>query len=116
MSENPDEKIAEKFFETMSASGKSGFITGLIEKKMGDGFIKNKMKTLFNPSLHAINTKNPTFREILDKDNAAIAEANEKSSKLIKSLVSNFLGDEKKSDGGESSGIGSFFTSALSLL
>lgn len=116
MNETPNEKIAEKFFESMSATGKSGFITGIIEKKMGDGFIKDKMKALFNPALPAINTENPSFRETLDADNAAKAEANEKSAKLIKTLISGFLGDEKKSDGGEGGGIGSFFKNALSLL
>lgn len=116
MSESPNEKIAEKFLERTSVTGKSGFITGLIEKKMGEGFIKNKMQALFNPNLPAINTNVPSFREKLDSDNASIAEANEKSSRLIKTLVSGFLGDEKKSENVEGGGIGSFFKSALSLL
>ena len=116
MSENPNERVAEKFFESMSAEGKAGFITGFIEKKMGEGFIKNKMHAIFNPSLPAIDVRNAGFRERLDADNAAIAEANEKSSKLIKTLVSSFLSDERKPDDGSSVGIGSFFKNALSLL
>ena len=116
MSENPNERVAEKFFESMSAEGKAGFITGFIEKKMGEGFIKNKMHAIFNPSLPAIDVRNAGFRERLDADNAAIAEANEKSSKLIKTLVSSFLSDERKPDDGSSGGIGSFFKNALSLL
>ena len=116
MSENPNEKIVEKFLESINPSGKSGFITGLIEKKMGEGFIKDKMKALFNPALFAINTDNPGFREILEKDNAAIAEANEKSAKLIKTLISSFISNEKKSDNSDGGGIGNFFKNALSIL
>lgn len=116
MSETPNEKIAEKFFESMNSTGKSSFVTSLIEKKMGDGFIKNKTEALFNPTLRAISTKNPRFREILAADNAAAADANEKSSKLIKTLISGFAHDEKKSADGEGGGISSFFKNALSLL
>lgn len=119
MNEMPNEKIAESFFESITSGGKGSFVINLIEKKMGEGFIKSKITSLFNPSLAAISTSTPSFEEILASDNKKIAEANEKDAKLFKTLSSKFLSDEKSSfdkDETSSSKIGSFFKSALSLL
>lgn len=119
MSEMPNEKIAEKYFDTLTSGGKGGFILGLIEKKMGEGFIKEKISSIFNPELPMISTLAPGFEERLRVDNERIAEKNEKAAGLLKSLASKFLSDTKddteKSER-KSSPIGSFFKSALSLL
>ncbi len=119
MSEMPNEKIAETYFENLTSGTKGGFILNLIEKKMGEGFIKEKISSVFNPSLPMISTLAPGFEEKLRVDNKEIAEKNEKSAGLLKSLASKFLSDNKddsKKDERKSSPLGSFFKSALSLL
>ncbi len=119
MSEMPNEKIAESFFESITAGGKSNFVINLIEKKMGEGFIKNKISSLFNPNLAAIRTTVPNFEEIITLDNKKITEDNEKAAKIFKMLTSKFLSEEKSSsdkNDHQPSKVGSFFKSALSLL
>ena len=119
MSEMPNERIAETYFETLTSGGKGGFILGLIEKKMGEGFIKEKISSIFNPELPMISTLAPGFEERLRVDNERIAEKNERSASLLKSLASKFLSDsrdESENNDRKSPSIGSFFKSALSLL
>ena len=83
------------------------------------GFIKEKISSIFNPELPMISTLAPGFEERLRVDNERIAEKNERSAGLLKSLASKFLSDsrdESENNDRKSPSIGSFFKSALSLL
>ncbi|MBE6537275.1 MAG: serine hydrolase [Ruminococcaceae bacterium] len=117
MSEYPNEKIAETFFDSITNDSKTSFAISFVEKKMGSGFFKSKINSTFNPTLSGINTKNPGWESIIINDNLRLAEQREKSSSFITSLISKFLidKDEEKEKAGEG-GIKGFFAKALSLL
>lgn len=117
MSEYPNEKIAETFFDSLTKDGKTSFALGIVEKKMGEGFFKSKINAAFNPILDGISTKIYGWEAVITSDNLKLAEEREKSSKFITTLISKFLTDKsdekpKASD----SGIKGFFAKALSLL
>lgn len=117
MSEYPNEKIAEVFLDSLLKDGKVGFAIGLVEKKMGEGFFKNKIYATFNPQLDGISTKLYGWESVLAKDNLKLAEEREKSSKFITSLISKFLVDKNEpSEKSAEGGIKGFFAKALSLL
>ena len=117
MTEYPNEKIAEIFFDSVANDSKTAFAIGFVEKKMGQGFFKKKISDTFNPNLDGISTAKHGWESVITKDNLKLAEEREKSSKFITSLLSKFLSDkadepEKTNEGG----IKGFFAKALSLL
>ena len=117
MSEAPNEKIAESFLDSMTKDAKTAFALGFVEKKMGSGFLKNKIASSFNPTLSGINTKIHGWESVILNDNLRLAEEREKSSRFINDLISKFLNDkpQAKSESNEG-GIKGFFAKALSLL
>ena len=115
LTENPNDKIAETFFDTLLESKKAAFAIGFIENKMGRGFLKRKIHETFNPTLEAISTKAHGWESILANDNARLSEEREESSKFINSLISKFLSDEEKPKQAEG-GLKGFFAKAISLL
>jgi len=117
MSEFPNERIAESFFEFLSSDAKTALAISLIEKKMGDGFFKEKIHTAFNPTLNGISTKSYGWESIITRDNLKLAEERENKSKFINSLISKFLSDKNEARDKSSDGlIKGFFGKALSFL
>ena len=117
MSEYPNEKIAQTFLDSMTSDPKTAFALGFVEKKMGSGFLNNKITTAFNPTLNAISTKNYGWESIILNDNLKLAEERENSSRFVNTLISKFLNDkqEEKKENADG-GIKGFFAKALSLL
>ncbi len=96
MNEMPDERITDSFVDAIpTLSGKLGLLYRLLERSLGKNFVESKLRDLFSPSFTAISVKAPDY-------DAALAEENEKidekilSSRLVRSLVFNFLGNEEK--------------------
>lgn len=117
LTEYPNEKIAESFFDSISNDSKTAFAISLIEKKMGDGFFKSKIAAAFNPTLNGISTATHNWESVITKDNLKLAEEREKSSRFITSLISKFLTDKKDSEKSSAEGgLKGFFAKALSLL
>ena len=114
LSESPNDKIAETFLDTILESKKAAFAIGFIESKMGDGFLKARIRETFNPTLEAISTKVYGWESIIVNDNLKLAEEREASSKFIDSLISKFLTDDEKPKA--EGGIKGFFAKALSLI
>ena len=117
MSESPDESVAKIFFDSITGEGKTAFAIGLIEKKMGQGFFKEKIEKSFNPTLDLIDTKNYGWEAIITRDNLKLAEERESSSKFISSLISKFLSDKPEDKEKNQDGIlKGFFGKVLSML
>lgn len=114
LTENPNDKIAEAFLDTITESKKAAFAIGFIESKMGDGFLKRKIRETFNPTLNAISTRVYGWESIILNDNLKLAEEREASSKFINSLISKFLSDDEKPKA--EGGLMGFFSKAISLL
>ena len=93
MSEIPDEKIVTAFIESLTSEKKSSFVFDLLEKNLGKGFIENKLKELFAPSLIAVDEDAPEYESILAAANRAVSDKIA-SSALIRSLIYSFVGIE----------------------
>ena len=117
MTEYPNEKIAESFFDFIAEDTKASFAIGFMEKKMGKGFFKKKIYDSFNPSLDGISTKNYGWEAIITRDNLKLAEEREGSSRFISSLISKFLNNEpREKESGAGGFLKGFFSKALTLL
>ena len=117
LKEMPNQNIAETYFSSITANSKFSFALNLIEKKMGDGFINKRLEYIFNPTLDLINTSFKGYEDILASDNLKLNEEREKSTKLLRTLISKFTGEPTEEQvRGEQSGIQGFFAKALSLL
>lgn len=117
MSETPNQRVAESYLASISESSKFSFVIGLVEKKMGEGFLSSKLNSMFNPSLNLISSSLPGWQQVIQSDNLRLAEEREKASKFLKSIISKFIGDGKEEKPKEERmGIQGFFAKALSLL
>lgn len=115
MSEIPDENVVERFIEEMpSMNSKSKFIFDLLEKNLGKNFIKTKLHELFAPQLIAVRTDAPEYADILAEENEKI-ERKIESSRLVRSLISGFIGTEEEKEKPKSLG-GTIFSSILGML
>ena len=88
MDEIPNQKIAEPFVEGLyTMTPKLSFIIGIIEKRLGDRFIANKLKKTFSPVLIGVNVASTDYHrqlyEIQDKNEAKNKRAESVASLLI---------------------------------
>ena len=116
MSESPNEAVADAFFDSMIKEGRIAFIIGLIEKRMGQGFFKERIRSAFNPTLDCIDTKKYGWEATLMKDNLKLAEKREISSKFISSLISKFLNEKREKEEGSGGFLKNFFSTILGLV
>ena len=98
LSEMPNQKIAEKFITGMTGSGKIGFALGLLEKRIGENFIGNKLEAVFNPTLLGVDTRREDWETILRERNVSSEERREKAGKFLRTVVSRFVGDNGSAD------------------
>ncbi len=116
MREIPDQRIVSAFVDAIpTMTGKYGLLYTLLEKKLGAGFINKKLEELFSPTLIGFESNSEDIVARLNDEDAKLDEKIE-SSKLVRSLIFNFLGNEEKTteNGGGALGkivgfIGKFF-------
>lgn len=116
MREIPDQRIVSAFVDAIpTMTGKYGLLYTLLEKKLGAGFINQKLEELFSPTLIGFESNSEDIVARLNDEDARLDEKIE-SSKLVRSLIFNFLGNEEKTNetGGGALGkivgfIGKFF-------
>ena len=114
MTEIPDENVVNHFIEEMAAGAKNRFIFDLLERNLGKNFIGTKLHELFAPVLIAVRTDAPEYADILAEENEKI-ERKIESSKLIRSLISGFIGTEEEKEKPKGIG-GTIFSSILGML
>ena len=96
MHEMPDEKIADSFVDAIpTLSGRVGMLYRLLEQRLGKKFIEEKLAELFSPEFTAFSTDLPDWEAALREENERI-DGIIASSRLVRSLVFNFLGNEEK--------------------
>lgn len=98
LSEEPDNAVAERFLDSLTDNPKLKLMLSFFEKRAGESFISDKLRSAFHPELFAIDTATEGYEEIIAYDNALRREALEKNSKPIKSLLSGFLKEESNKD------------------
>lgn len=95
MEEIPNHKIAEPFVEGLYAMNpKLTFVIGLIEKRLGDRFVENKLKRTFSPILIGINVASTDYHRRL----YALQDVNERKNKNAENAANMLinLSDQKK--------------------
>ena len=117
INESPNEKIAEGFIGSITSSPKSAFIIGLLEKKLGQGFIAKKLAAAFNPTLVGISTARAGFEAIIAAENAISKESRESSGKLLSAIINKFISDGGSDVSEEAAGKEpGFFSKAFSAI
>ena len=96
MTEMPDERLADAFIDAIpTLSGRVGMLYRILEQNFGKNFVEGKLKELFSPEFCAIPVGSPDYEAVLALENERVSETVE-SSRLVRSLIFNFLGNEEK--------------------
>lgn len=96
MTEMPDERITDAFVDAIpTLSGRVGMLYRVLEQNLGKNFVEGKLKELFSPEFTAISPDSPDYDAALSEENERVDKRIE-SSRLIRSLIFNFLGNEEK--------------------
>ncbi len=91
LSETPNNAVAERFIGSMMNSGKMEFAMNMIERKVGEDFIERKLEGMFNPTLLGVDMSIEGWQSIIDERNTEKAEQNERSGRLVRTMVSRFV-------------------------
>lgn len=113
ISETPNQKIAESYIGRIAESPTLSFAIGLIEKKLGAGYIERKLTSVFNPTLHGISTSRIGYEKIIEDENRIAREARENSTKLLSAFMSRFIQDEAIPEAATEKKEGGFFKRAI---
>ena len=96
MTEMPDSKIADAFVDAIpTLSGRAGMLYRVLEQNFGKNFVEGKLRELFSPEFTAVSLDAPDYEAALREENDKVAKI-VASSRLIRSLIFNFLGNEEK--------------------
>ena len=96
MTEMPDERLAGAFVDAIpTLSGRVGMFYRVLEQNFGKHFVDGKLKELFSPEFTAISLDSPDYDAALFEENEKVSELIA-SSRLVRSLIFNFLGNEEK--------------------
>ncbi len=95
MSETPDEKIATTYLGGFNFGGKAGLAMGLLERKLGENFLEQKLREVFNPSLLGISTDKAGWEEVLNLENRLAKEKAAGMLGIFSGLISRFTQDDK---------------------
>ena len=94
MEEVPNHKIAEPFVESLYATNpKLSFIIGIIEKRLGDRYVENKLKRTFSPQLFGVNVESTDYHRRL-YTLAAINEEKNKPAESAANIIIELTGNE----------------------
>ncbi|MBQ8302700.1 MAG: serine hydrolase [Clostridia bacterium] len=100
MAETPDHAVASRFLEKLPENNpKTAFLLEALERKLGHGYIYNRLKCAFEPTLVGADTSRVGFEAIIAKEEHAAREELEPIS-FITSLIERFIssGDEDDED------------------
>jgi hypothetical protein len=91
LAETPNNAVAERFIGSMMNGGKMEFAMNMIERKVGEDFIERKLEGMFNPILLGVNMSIDGWQNRINEMNAEKAEQNERSGRLVRTMVSRFV-------------------------
>ena len=70
----------------------------ILEKKLGEDFIRTKLRELFYPNLRAISTDIPGWDATLLEENILSRELAARSGGMLSGLISKFLGSDEREE------------------
>ena len=104
MSEMPNNKIADLFFDDMPVTNpRLAFVFGLVEKKLGKNYVRRKLEEVFSPSLLGAKVGSENYQKTMNEEREKLKSV-EKTAKLINTVIEKFLHDEEDMDEEEKEG------------
>jgi hypothetical protein len=99
LEELPNQNLAKAFVDSFPTQ--NALLNGILERRLGDGYLHRLLKDVFAPSLLAIPTEKENAMQLLEQEEKSRA-ARRRSVSFITSIVSRFFeesaeGTEKKS-------------------
>ncbi|MBR2650839.1 MAG: serine hydrolase [Clostridia bacterium] len=101
LSEMPNQRVADRFISGILKSGKMAFAMSIFGKAVGEDFLEKRLTSVFNPTLLGTDTRHPECESIVNERNLIKAESQSKNGKLIKTVISKFIGEERSDDSSE---------------
>jgi hypothetical protein len=99
LEEMPNQQIAEPFVESLyTTNPKLSFIIGIMEKRLGDKFVENKLRRTFAPVLSGISVESADYHRKL----YALQDKNDRQNKTAESTANMLIGiSERESEENE---------------
>ncbi|MBQ7332785.1 MAG: serine hydrolase [Clostridia bacterium] len=98
MLENPNQKLAMPFLETMTGGNKKlSFALDFIEKRLGEDFLADKIAELFEPTLTAVDESSPDFNELILEERL-MNEERLRPGKMLSGLISQFVRSDSEEE------------------
>ena len=113
ISETPNQKIAENYLGKIASSPKLAFIVGMIEKKLGDGYLEKKLTSVFNPTLYGISKERMGYERILADESRITRENRENATRLLTAFMNRFILEDTEDDERTEKREGGFFKRAI---
>ncbi len=104
LSEIPDNKIVDALIaRAMEQNGALGFVVGLLERRFGRGFINEKVRRTFSPTLVGADSAVFWYNGIVEEENLLAAEQS-RAIRLLRAVVDRFFTEGDVSDADEPEG------------
>ena len=100
LTELPNHKIIDTLVTKASSGAVIGFITDLLERRFGEGFIEKKLERTFAPRLIGADERQETYKEIVEAEERARREET-RTVRMIRGVVNRFFKEDDEKDGKE---------------
>ncbi len=95
MTESPNEKIAEPIVESIyTTNPKLAFAVRLLEARLGDKFVTQKLVSIFSPTLNGVDTNSDKYFDIVADERMRNEQA-VKSTEAVSALILKLAGEDK---------------------
>jgi hypothetical protein len=98
--EIPNHRIVESLVSKASSGAVMGFVTDLLERRFGEGFIERKLESTFAPTLIGADERHEKYREIVDAEERARREES-RVVRMIRGVVDRFFKEDEERAGEE---------------
>ena len=111
--EIPDSGLARTYTdEIIKTNNRLSPLIDLIERKMGENYLKRKINETFDITILGAREGSPDFNSIMD-ESRRMMQADERNARIIEAVVDRFI---RESEDGEKSGIGDLIGGAIDKL
>ena len=98
LTELPNHKIIDNLVTKASSGAVMGFITDLLARRFGEGFIERKLEGTFAPTLIGADERLEDYKDIVDEQERARREET-RIVKVIRGVVDRFFKDDDEDEG-----------------
>ena len=100
LTELPNHKIVDTLVTKASSGAVMGFITDLLERRFGEGFIEKKLEGTFAPTLIGADESQEGYQSIIDEQERVRREES-RVVRVIRGVVDRFFKEDEEKEGEE---------------